>query len=406
MKRYDKISSVKKSIGSMLLFLLICTGCKDDTLLGLRSQDHVPPQAPEVTRVQNMNGAAVIYYKIPKDGDLLSVTATYLINEKEYQAKASPYVDSLKVEGFGNEGEYKVFLTSEDKSKNKSEQVEVTINPKETPVELVYKTLDVKAAFGGIKILWEDPTESNLIIGVSYKDSIGDWINMENFYSSSKEGKATIRGLDTIPMTFGITIRDRWDNYSSKLESTQKPLFEVELAKNKFREVTKLPNDATPLKSDYSVSKIWDGNTTEKCFHSEMNGEVAIGKFITFDLGQKAQLSRYKMWQRTSNSAWFYTHNNVKRWRIYGSKELTVEMRETGSLEGWTLLEEALCHKPSGEGPVTNEDKEYILGGDEHEIPIELPSVRYIRIEILEMWGGGIIAQIAEMSFWGQIVNP
>lgn len=70
-------------------------------------------------------------------------------------------------------------------------------------------------------------------------------------------------------------------------------------------------------------------------------------------------------------------------------------------------MEDVHCYRPSGfdSTVVTNEDKEYILGGDEHEVPIEAPSFRYIRILMLENWSGGTIGQIEEMSFWGQIIN-
>ena len=51
---------------------------------------------------------------------------------------------------------------------------------------------------------------------------------------------------------------------------------------------------------------------------------------------------------------------------------------------------------------LTNEDIEYIQNGDEHEVPIEAPNFRYVRILMLETWSGGTYAQIGEMTFWGQ----
>lgn len=141
----------------------------------------------------------------------------------------------------------------------------------------------------------------------------------------------------------------------------------------------------------------------------------AIDKAITFDLGVQVKMSRFKMWQRTSSAAWIYDHNNLKRYVVYGCNELTEEMRGGGievdgevfpTFEGWTKIMDVQTYKPSGEsGQVTNEDKEYILNGDEQEVPIEAPSFRYIRILFQETWGNTICAQIGEMSFWGQIVN-
>ena len=78
-------------------------------------------------------------------------------------------------------------------------------------------------------------------------------------------------------------------------------------------------------------------------------------------------------------------------------------MRKSGSTEGWTLIEDAKSYKPSGEGPVTNEDKEYILNGDEHEIDIEAPAVRYIRIQAILNWADDFDMEIGEMAFWGKV---
>ncbi|MDR2038691.1 MAG: DUF4959 domain-containing protein [Bacteroidales bacterium] len=409
MKTSEFLFSIRKGAGVLLTFLiLLSTGCKDDTKLGLSSQDGTPPGPPVVTDIKNMNGAAIIYFQAPSDNDLLCVTASYEINGVEYTTKSSVYNDQLKVQGFGKKGDYTVFLRSVDKSGNESEPVEITVNPLESPVELIYESMDVVSGFGGLRLTWENADENNIIVSVFVKDSIGDWINLENFYSSAKTGLGTIRGMDTLSVSVGVTIRDRWDNYSEMLVTTQKPLFEEQLVKSRFRAITKLPNDATPLNDSYTYYRIWDGITSAtECFHTPTSGEPGIGKFVTFDMGQLAKLSRFKMWQRTANSTFIYNHNNLKHYIVYGCQEITTEMRATGSLDGWDLICEAHCYKPSGlpGTDYTSEDEEYIKGGDEHEVLLEAPAVRYIRIHMLENWSGGTIAQIAEMTFWGQILE-
>lgn len=64
------------------------------------------------------------------------------------------------------------------------------------------------------------------------------------------------------------------------------------------------------------------------------------------------------------------------------------------------------CYKPSGQDNpnITNEDIEYIQNGDEHEVPIEAPNFRYVRILMLETWSGGTYAQIGE-DFLGTTCN-
>lgn len=408
MKTHHDLSIIKK--GSfptlMIIGLLVFGSCSDDTKRGLAATDNIPPQVPVVTEIENINGASIIHYAVPKDKDLLCVEATYQINGVQRYAKASAYENKLKVEGFGKAGEYEITLKSMDKSRNESAPVQVKVNPLVSPVELIYESLQVSASFGGIRATWKNETESNIIVSMSLQDSLGDWRTLENFYSSQLEGLATLRGLDTIPQHIGVTIRDRWDNYSDRKEDVFKPLFEQELDKAKFRELTALPGGAKGH-STYPIRYIWDGNTVGTgdtgFYHGEIND---IGKFLIFDLGVKAKISRFKMYQRTNADAFLYSHNNLKRYTIYGCDEITADMRESGSLDGWTKIMEVLCHKPSGDtGKVTNEDKEYILNGDEHEIPLDAPAFRVVRIEMQENWSGGTIPQIAEMTFWGQTIK-
>ena len=114
-----------------------------------------------------------------------------------------------------------------------------------------------------------------------------EWISVENFYSSAKEGKATIRGLAAEPISMKFRVRDRWDNYSDFLETENLPLIEEELDKSLFREIAPLPGDVPALVGN-EIRKIWDGNTVNSCFVSTVEGSFnALDKTITFDLGKK-----------------------------------------------------------------------------------------------------------------------
>lgn len=400
----------KENLIIALLGMFCLLGCGQEEKIGLDPTDSIAPAAPTNIEVENANGSAIISFKAPKEDDLLCVVASYMVNGVERTTKASPYVNKLRVEGFGKEGEYQITLKSVDKSKNESDPVLVTVHPLIPPVELIFNSLKVVDSFGGVKIFWENETETNIIVEAFRQDG-DEWTSVENFYSSAKEGKATIRGYDPEPVTFKFRIRDRWDNYSEFLETDNLPMEEVQLDKSKFRTVIALPGDA-PSHGSLTIDKIWDDNNVSSCYHGSGND---IGRTITFDMGVVAKISRFKMWQRTESEAWIYSHNNLKRYVIYGCNEITEEMRNGGlevedvvypTFEGWTEIVDVLCHKPSGDsGKVTNEDKEYILNGDEQEVPIEAPAFRYIRIHMLENWSGGMISQIGEMTFWGQIVG-
>ncbi len=372
--------------------------------------DSKPPGVVTITNVENIPGGAIIYYEIPWDDDFLCVEAVYTINETEYNLKSSLYYNNIKIEGFAEEKDYLIKLFSIDNSGNKSESVDVTINPLKSPLTSVFETIELTPSFGGAKVSWQNDTEAYLIVNVSMIDYKGEWVELENFYTSAKNGFGFIRGLDTIPKTLGIKIRDRWDNYSELLEKTVKPLYEVELDKSKFEAVLPiLPNDILPYNANYPLSKMWNNIIAQnnECFVT-FTEENAINRFITFDLGQTVVLSRYKMWQRLrtdlTDDLWTYKVQNLKHYKIYGCTEITDGMRETGSLDGWSFLYDAHSYKPSGEGPLTDEDREYALRGDEHEFPDNIPPVRFIRIQFLETWGNRPNVVIGEVSFWGSIL--
>lgn len=414
MRNMNNISELVKYAFVTLLGTLCLAGCGQDEKIGLNATDSVAPGLPTNIEVENINGGAIIRYTPPKDDDLLCVVASYMINGVERTTKASPYVDSLIVEGFGKVGDYNIFLKSVDKSQNESEPKTVSISPLTPPVEYIYESLKITDSFGGVSLTWKNPTRQNIILEVTKKEN-GEWVLLENFYSSIVEGQAKIRGLAAEPITLGYRIRDRWDNYSEMLELESNPLYEEELDKSKFKELpTRLPGDCEAM-GGLPIRNIWQGNNNTDCFHSVTNSDnPAPGRCITFDMGQVAKVSRFKMWQRRGDAnVWTYTHNNLKKYVIYGCTELTDEMYNSGvekdgimypTFEGWTKIMDVECYKPSGQDNpnITNEDIEYIQNGDEHEVPIEAPNFRYVRILMLETWSGGTYAQIGEMTFWGQ----
>ena len=213
MKRINHQSKVIGCFTIILLSMFCLSGCGQDEKIGLEPTDNIAPGIPTNVMVENISGGAIISYTAPKDDDLLCIVATYMINGIERTTKASPYINKLVVEGFGDEGTYQVMLKSVDKSKNESESIQVAVNPTIPPVKLIFKSLKITDSFGGIKLSWENPTESNIIVEIFQKED-NDWVSVENFYSSAKEGKGTIRGYEPESVTFRTRIRDRWDNYS------------------------------------------------------------------------------------------------------------------------------------------------------------------------------------------------
>ena len=415
----------KQAIALTLLITLFLIGCGDNQL-GLPPQHGNPPPPPVVVSVDNLPGAAIIHFQAPAQYDLLAITATYEIHGTERIVRASIFNNSLRVEGFGSTDPQTIMLRSVDNSRNESAPVAVTVNPLTPPVETIFETIDVRESFGGIRVNWENAAQNNIIISVAAQDEYGIWNTVQHFFSSERYGTGTVRGLPPLETAFRITVRDRWDNFSEVHTFVGTPWFEQELPVSRFREVLpRLPGDAF-VHGNLYVRRMWsrDFVTAGDVFHTrvpnaaELENEALFMEApqwpheaaVTFDLGQLARVSRFRLWQRRgANHQFSFQHNNIRTYSVYGAAELTPEMRETGSLAYWTHLVDVVGHRPSGGGigsPLTQEDRDFADMGEEIEIPIEAPPVRYIRILMrAPSWGGGNIFQIQEIEFWGEILE-
>lgn len=404
--------------------MLFAASCEENTI-GLKGLDGEAPSKPVLKSVENRSGAALIRFEAPTDLDLMCVAASYEVNGTKVVTKSSPYADSLFVEGFGQAGEYDIELFSIDLSGNESEREIVTINPTTPPIAMIFESLQIKEGFGGIELSWNNPTKTNIVIDVVKKDEYGDWVDLEQFFTSAPDGYGAIRGMTTDPVTVGVMIKDKWGNISPMKEETKVPLYEEKLPKDKalrtYAKVAALPGDSQPWASGYDIPDMWDNiyfdEKGNSCYHSST---MAVKECVTFDLGRMIKLSRFMFYPRGGTHR-FFTHNHIKYFNIYGATELTPEMYSTDGgtnpatgrvlpdLSQWTpILLNANCWKPSGnDNPaITAEDIEWVKTyGHEFNVPLDVPPVRYIRIQFLENWSGGDIFQLGEVDFWGQLVD-
>ncbi|MDR2384924.1 MAG: DUF4959 domain-containing protein [Tannerella sp.] len=385
---------MKRNIFIILLSVLLfgCTEEKRPEIV----MDSVSPAPVTNVQVQNIPGGAVLKYQLPDDEDLLYVKALYSLKEgHQAEVKASLYCDTLTIKGFGDEQEREVQIVAVDRSKNESVPTIVTIKPQEPPVLAIGKTLELYPDFGGIHLYWENPTRAEISVILERKDSIGDYEQVEVFYSSVVDGDVVSRGMDTITSDFRVYVQDRWENQSVPLEAVLTPLFEMKFDRTKFQALY-LDGDE-PYAWGWVLPNMFDGNTGTG-FHTEtVNGTWPHS--CSFDMGVKGKISRIKTFQR--QGSYLYHQGNVRYFELWGTNDAD----NLNDWSAWTKLMDCESIKPSGFplGQTSAEDVAYATAGEEHICPINASAVRYLRLKILETWSLARYSYIMEIEVYGSV---
>ncbi len=395
---------MKILIKTLLVCCLFSACIKEDlnTHRPIETDGTVPGTVSNI-QVENGPGAAVISYSLPKNDNLQYVMAEYKVNDEVTRVvKSSRYTDTLRVDGFNDEGEYEVNLYSVSKSEVRSEPVTVKVHPTTPPFRKVATTLTLNEDFGGVNITFSNEEEAKIAVVIITRDNNGDFTPVEAFYTQTIDGYFSARGFDTTTREFGVYIRDRWNNSSDTLVKSITPWYEKMLDKSKFREYL-LPHDQ-PAAWGWIMPAMWDGKIDEDFgFHTEQGRNPKPHRF-TFDMGVVAKLSRFKILQRWIHDQFLYNHGDPREWNMWGTAETP---NPDGSWDGWTLLMRCESKKPSNLplGSVTDEDRQYARGtdglGEEFTFPLSAPPVRYIRMEILKNWSNTDFFHVYEITFWG-----
>lgn len=383
---------------SVIFMLTVCllAGCKEELLGPLPNGGAAAPPPVTDLEVVNLPGEAKISYTVPGDPNLLYVEAVWTYKGNKRNAKSSYYADTLSIQGFGDTSACEVQVYSVSTGEKRSEPVSVTVKPLTSPVEEVFKSLTVKPDFGGINTSFYNATGSNIIISVLTKDSIGDLVQADAFYTNLVRDSFSIRGFEASPRVFGILVKDRWENLSDTLFTTQTPFFEKQLDKTLFKEVNPYPGDVNDkiYSANYPMRNLWDN---ANAIFVTAQGQ-ALPLSFTIDLGVKTKLSRMKYLQRQS-TAFYYASGTPEIFEIYGSNNPDPD----GNWDNWTPLLNCTSRKPSGLplNIVTNDDVAAAQAGEDFNFPVSAEAFRYLRFKMLKNYGNATNITFAELTFWG-----
>lgn len=391
---------------------------KSDGYNEVVSTDMTKPGVVTNIKVNNFNGGAYITYTLPSSKNILYVQAEYKINDNtSRQTKSSYYSDSLTVSGFAKSQDYKVILYAVSRAQVKSDPVEVTVHPATPPYLLARPTVVINRDFGGINVQVTNTAKANLGIIAITPDAVTKKLEIINQnYSNQEAINYSIRGYDTIPRQFGVYVTDQWGNISDTVFTTITPIYETLMDKSKFSAL-KFPSDVS-TSFDWNMPYLWDNKTTSPGFHSTFPSNEPLPKWITFDMGQSAKLSRYTAWYRgiDGSNNFLWGSGAPQTWVLWGRNSNaadeslpadTLALPAVGQATsgGWINLGKYnLPAQPSGliAPQYTNADLAFWNAGFSFNFDLTLPKVRYLRFQCFTNAGGSNeFFNIMELSFWG-----
>lgn len=390
-----------KKIWLFPFLLLLLQACKEDELVGQYPVDSVPPGPVTGMTVENVPGGAVIRYKIPADNDLLYIKATYHRNGKTVEQKASVYDTRLVLEGLGKSQTQSVTLVAYDRSENASSPATVEVTPLNAPIYSILESMVVQADFGGVRLDWANQNAADIVVTVITKEArygVEEFVEAANFYSKTKAGVGTVRGYADEDREFGVYIHDRWGNVTDTVFGVYKPFYEEALDKGLFRRWNPpgIPYSAYTTPNWY-IENLWNNRIDAQ--PSGGTGFANFGLQFTFDMGQMAKISRFKINQRPETNL-LYNYAHPKRFELWGSPHPNVN----ADFAGWIYLGTFESIKPSNLplGQLTDEDIQYAhINGEEWNMPLDSKPVRYIRFVCQETWAQANDVQMMELSMWG-----
>lgn len=366
------------------------------------STDKTAPAEILNVQVENRPGKAKITYTVPRDKNLLYVKAEFTpTSGKPSESKASYYVDSLIVDGFADTLEHEVKLYSVSRSGAQSEPVVVKIKPLEAPIFQVLRSLKAVNAFGGFNIEAGNPTGGDISIIVLTKNVFKEYEANNNWsvFTNEKNILTRVRGMDTVTVSIGFLVKDRWGNGTDTVYKNVTPIYEVQIDPSNFKAVV-LAGDAPQVTNGAKLEYAWDNRFgwPYTSFTDQSRGGSGP-HLITFDLGVTAKLSRVWLRPFPEGSRWYYL-TTMKRFEIWGATNPS----PSGELDNtWTLLGTYEVTKPSGlpYGTDNSLDQATASAGYNWDIDLNAPRVRFLRVRCLENFAGGTAQSINEIKVYG-----
>jgi hypothetical protein len=363
--------------------------CSEKELLPI-SAGTGKPEKVTVLGVESTPGGAIITYRIPENEDILAVKAVYVLtNGRKMEATTSFYDNVLELVGYNDTISHDVMLYSINRAQEYSEPLVVSVTPLESTLSKAVKSVVIVPDFGGANFSWRNEDGNSLSLEFLAETPNGDMQTVRVFTSTLDSLSYTIRGYDPKPTKFGVIVSDNYGNESPTITPTETivPIFEQKFDKTIQR--------IKILSGDMSFSN-WEGRN-EAMIDDELgtfghspngpNGNIG-GASFTLDMGKMAKISRFLYYQRTDGGR-AYRAGNARTFEVYTYIGDPVDdANPSGDWSMWEKIADCEVIKPSNSSGtvVTDEDELAAANGHEFTIPLNVPSVRYLRFKVLTVW--------------------
>ncbi len=354
------------------------------------------PQPVTDVSVQNVPGGAVISYRIPNQEDLLSIKAVYTLSTgKQSEAIASFYDNKVNVLGFNDANAHEVMLYTINRAEEISDPVKVTINPMESPLSVVAKTVNIVSDFGGAQYKWKNEYKAPLTLEFLTPDAFGKVQLVKIITTKADSALQSIRGYTPQLRPFSVVIKDNYGNKSDTITNQVIPYYEEKLKKSKMT-VMKLANDQSFTNWEGMDAYIIDDD--HNTFGHSASSSIPAP--FTIDMGTLAKVSRLVMFQRKFSNT-YYNWGNPRTFDVYVRAD---RPSQNGNWSEWTKIMTCEIVKPSGSSgsTVTDEDMAAAINGHEFTFPLDLAAIRYIRVVIRSTWGSTTFSHPADVDIYGE----
>lgn len=417
-----------KYIYSIFAFVvLLAVACQTETRLDRDTT--APGQISNVTFTP-ANGGGCFKFTIPSDPDYLYTRAEYTIDNGQVLSKtASVYSDSLVINGMGTVKPYTVKLYSVDRAANESQPVIMEVTPLEPTVSALINFLNIFPGFSSVAVTMQNPQEEPVDIYIKIKGADGREA-LKVYASKDADERFYVKGLEAKPYEVSAHIVDHYGNVTKEKNfGTMTPKVDYELSKKAWtflrdqrlygshwdyteadwNKQKPYPEYQATYKKDSlmnaretnfegDIKKFWNGQTDTDpkfsldYFHSGMN--YPFSYYI--DLGREVQISRLRIWQRSSCQ---WARYSCKTFDIYVSND---KNPEDGILDDWTFVGRYSLVKPADPVEARREFQE----GSEFWIYPDNPDFtrpfRYLRWKAVEDFNQGTIACMSELTLYGK----